>query len=185
MLVTHLDEMGMISKQERTPAFFDADTDPIFAKPAVIDGVYYFPSFKGMVHPVDMNAADPGMLDAWSLLQEQDRQENWRPGGWQIATAHEAGGRLFVLMHPDGEDGSHKGGGTEVWVFDVNAKKRVDRIVLKEWGVSIEVTQGEHPYLAVTNGNMDLDVYSVDTGEWLRFIGGRAFETPFILHASR
>jgi len=185
MLVTHLDEKGMISKQERTPAFFDADTDPIFAKPAVIDGVYYFPSFKGMVHPVDMNAADPGILDAWSLLQEQDRQENWRPGGWQIATAHEAGGRLFVLMHPDGEDGSHKGGGTEVWVFDVNAKKRIGRIVLKEWGVSIEVTKGEHPYLAVTNGNMDLDVYSVDTGEWLRFIGGRAFETPFILHASR
>ena len=185
MLVTHLDERGMISKQERTPAFFDADTDPIFAKPAVIDGVYYFPSFKGMVHPVDMNAADPGILDVWSLLQEQDRQENWRPGGWQIATAHEASGRLFVLMHADGEDGSHKGGGTEVWVFDVNAKKRIGRIVLKEWGVSIEVTQGEDPYLAVTNGNMDLDVYSVDTGEWLRFIGGRAFETPFILHASR
>ena len=185
MLVTYLDEKGMISKQDRTPAFFDADTDPIFAKPAVIDGVYYFPSFKGMVHPVDMNAADPGMLDAWSLLQEQDRQENWRPGGWQIATAHEASARLFVLMHPDGKDGSHKGGGTEVWVFDVDAKKRVGRIVLKEWGVSIEVTKGEHPYLAVTNGNMDMDVYSVDTGEWLRFIGGRAFETPFILHASR
>ena len=185
MLVTHLDEKGMISKQERTPAFFNADTDPIFAKPAVIDGVYYFPSFKGMVHPVDMNAADPGMLDAWSLLQEQDRQENWRPGGWQIATAHEAGRRLFVLMHPDGENGTHKGGGSEVWVFDVDAKQRVDRINLKEWGVSIEVTQGEQPYLAVTNGNMELDVYSADTGEWLRFIGGRAFETPFILHASK
>ena len=185
MLVTHLDERGMISKQERTPAFFDADTDPIFAKPAVIDGVYYFPSFKGMVHPVDMNAADPGMLDAWSLLQEQDRQQNWRPGGWQVATAHEASGRMFMLMHPDGEDGSHKGGGTEVWVFDVEAKKRVERIVLKEWGVSIEVTHGEQPYLAVVNGDMNLDVYAADTGEWLRFIGGRAFETPFILHASR
>lgn len=185
MLVTHLDEKGMISKQERTPAFFNADTDPIFAKPAVIDGVYYFPSFKGMVHPVDMNAADPGMLDAWSLLQEQDRQENWRPGGWQIATAHEAGRRLFVLMHPDGKNGTHKGGGSEVWVFDVDAKQRVDRINLKEWGVSIEVTQGDQPYLAVTNGTMELDVYSADTGEWLRFIGGRAFETPFILHASR
>ena len=185
MLVTHLDEKGMISKQERTPPFFNADTDPIFAKPAVIDGVYYFPSFKGMVHPVDLNAADPGMLDAWSLLQEQDRQENWRPGGWQIATAHEAGRRLFVLMHPEGENGTHKGGGSEVWVFDVDAKQRVDRINLKEWGVSIEVTLGEQPYLAVTNANMELDVYSANSGEWLRFIGGRAFETPFILHAAR
>ena len=185
MLVTHLDEDGRIANQERTPEFFDADADPIFAKPAVIAGIYYFPSFKGMVHPVDMNAADPGILDTWSFLQEQDRQENWRPGCWQIATAHETSGRLFVLMHPDGENGSHKGGGSEVWVFDVEAEKRLERIILKEWGVSIEVTQGEQPYLAVTNGNMDLDVYSADTGEWLRFIGGRAFETPFILHASK
>ena len=185
MLVTHLDEHGKLVKQERTDAFFDADADPIFAKPAVIAGVYYFPSFKGMVHPVDLNAADPGMPEAWSLLQDEDRPEGWRPGGWQIATAHEHSRRLFILMHPNGENGSHKGGGSEVWVFDVDTKTRLERIVLKDWGVSIEVTRGEQPYLAVTNGNMDLDVYSADTGEWLRFIGGRAFETPFILHASR
>ena len=185
MLVTHLDETGRMTRQERTGAFFDADIDPIFAKPAVIAGVYYFPSFKGMVHPVDMNTADPDIQADWSLLQDMDRQENWRPGGWQIATAHEASGRLFVLMHPDGEDGSHKGGGSEVWVYDVVAKRRVARISLKGWGVSIEVTRGDHPYLVVTNGNMDLDVYSADSGEWLRLIGGRAFETPFILHASR
>ena len=185
MLVTHLDDNGRITEQARTAAFFDADADPVFAKPALINGVYYFPSFKGMVHPVDMNTAQPQMPGAWSLLQEQEQQENWRPGGWQIATAHEASGRLFVLMHPDGENGSHKGGGSEVWVFDVNAKQRTNRMVLKHWGVSIEVTQGEQPYLVVTNGDMDLDVYAADTGEWLRFIGGRAFETPFSLHASR
>ncbi len=185
MLVTHLDAAGKLTQQVRTEAFFDADTDPIFAKPALIGGVYYFPSFQGMVHPVDMNAADPVMPDVWSLLQEQDRQENWRPGGWQVATAHEASGRLFMLMHPDGNNGSHKGGGSEVWVFDVQSRQRLARIVLKQWGVSIEVTQGDEPYLAVVNGNMDLDVYAADTGEWLRFIGGRAFETPFILHASR
>ena len=185
MLVSHLDEAGKLTQQARTDPFFDADTDPIFAKPALIKGVYYFPSFKGMIHPVDMNAAAPVMPDAWSLLQEQDRQENWRPGGWQVVTAHEASGRLFVLMHPDGENGSHKGGGSEVWVFDVENKQRVGRIILKHWGVSMEVTQGAAPYLAVVNADMNLDVYAADSGEWLRFIGGRAFETPFILHASR
>ena len=184
MLVTHLDENGGMTKQERTGPFFDADTDPIFAKPAVIAGTYYFPSFKGMVHPVDMNAADPQIQANWSLLQDKDRSENWRPGGWQIATAHEASGRLFILMHPDGENGTHKGGGSEVWVYDVDARKRLERISLKEWGVSIEVTQGEVPYLVVTNANMELDVYSADTGTWLRLIGGKAFEMPMILHAS-
>ena len=88
-------------------------------------------------------------------------------------------------MHPDGTDGSHKGGGSEVWVYDVESKKRLNRMKLKEWGVSIEVTQGEQPYLVVTNGNMDLDVYSADSGEWIRLIGGRAFEMPMIIHAAR
>ena len=185
MLVTHLDEAGQVAQQARTAAFFDASSDPIFAKPARIDGVYYFPSFRGKVHPVDMNTSDPQMQEVWSLLQEQDRQANWRPGGWQIASAHEASKRLFVLMHPEGADGSHKGGGSEVWVYDVDTKQRVARVTLKEWGVSIEVTQGEQPYLVVTNANMELDVYSATSGEWLRFIGGRAFETPFVLHASR
>ena len=185
MLVSHLDENGGVIQQERTRAFFDTNTDPIFAKPAVIAGVYYFPSFKGMVQPVDMTGTNPGISATWSLLQKQDRLENWRPGGWQIATAHETSHRLFVLMHPDGTDGSHKGGGSEVWVYDVESKKRLNRMKLKEWGVSIEVTQGEQPYLVVTNGNMDLDVYSADSGEWIRLIGGRAFEMPMIIHAAR
>ena len=185
MLVSHLDENGKVKKQERTRAFFDADADPVFAKPAVIAGVYYFPSFKGMIQPVDMTGANPEIPTVWSLLQEQDKVENWRPGGWQIVTAHEASRRLFVLMHPDGTNGSHKDGGSEVWVYDVESRQRLNRITLKEWGVSIEVTQGEQPYLVVTNGNMELDVYSADSGEWLRLIGGRAFEMPMIIHASR
>lgn len=185
MLVTHLDQQGQVAKQERTSPFFNADDDPVFAKPAVIRGVHYFPSFKGRVHPVDLSGAEPNIREDWSLLDEQDRAGNWRPGGWQIATAHEASQRLFVLMHPDGVDGSHKGGGAEVWVYDAPSGQRLNRMVLKEWGVSIEVTQGEKPYLVVTNGNMELDVYAADSGEWLRFIGGRAFEMPMILHAAR
>ncbi len=185
MLVSHLDENGKVEKQARTQAFFDADVDPVFAKPAVIGGVYYFPSFKGMAQPVDMTGAKPRILAAWSLLNDADKAENWRPGGWQIATAHEVSHRLFTLMHPDGTNGSHKGGGSEVWVYDVKTKKRLNRVVLKEWGVSIEVTQGEQSYLVVTNGNMELDVYSADSGEWLRLIGGKAFEMPMIIHASK
>ena len=86
-------------------------------------------------------------------------------------------------MHKDGYNGSHKDGGSEVWVFDTTSKKRIRRFVLKEWGVSIEVTKGDSPYLVVTNGNYDLDVYSANDGKWQRVIGGRAFEMPMVLHA--
>ena len=53
----------------------------------------------------------------------------WRPGGWQVATA-DAAGRLYVLMNPHGRDGSHKDGGTEVWVMDPLKRVVLRRIAL-------------------------------------------------------
>ncbi len=182
MLVSHLNKDGTLKKQERTAKFFDADEDPLFAFNGRAGDRVWFPTFKGMVQPLDMSSAVPGIEAPWSLVTDREKQENWRPGGWQIVTAHESG-RLFVLMHKDGYDGSHKGGGSEVWVFDTKKKKRIRRIELKEWGVSIEVTSGENPYLVVTNGSMNLDIYSANDGKWVRMIGGRAFEMPMALHA--
>ena len=32
-----------------------------------------------------------------------------------------------MLMHPDGEDGTHDNGGSEIWVFDMLERKRLSR----------------------------------------------------------
>ena len=185
MLVTRLSAKGKVKEQSRTAPFFNADDDPLFAKPARIGGVVYYPSFKGMIQPVDLTAETPVIGAAWSLLDDNDRRQNRRPGGWQIIAAHEASGRLFVLMHEDGFDGSHKNGGDEVWEFDAASGKRLHRRKLRTWGVSVQLTQHDDPYLVVVNANMEMDVYRADSGEWLRTIGGRAFETPFMMHAAR
>jgi len=182
MLVSTLDENGGVAKQWRTPAFFNADDDPLFAMPAMFGRTAYFPTYHGDVQPVDLSADEPKVLKRWPLVVDDERKANWRPGGWQIATAH-GSGRLFVLMHPDGYDGSHKNGGPEVWVFDVATGKRIARHVLKHWGISIEVTSGEHPYLVVTNGDFQLDIYSADDGKWLRMFGDHAVTMPMVLHA--
>jgi len=184
MLVSYLDEKGQVKKQKRTLKFFSGDDDPLFAFNAKIGGTVYFPSFQSQIQPIDMSSETPKINKSWSLVSKQEKSENWRPGGWQIISAHE-NGELFVLMHKDGYDGSHKNGGSEVWVFDVKTKKRIKRFELKEWGVSIEVTKGEKPYLVVTNGNYDLDVYSAADGNWQRVIGGKAYEMPMVLHASQ
>jgi methylamine dehydrogenase heavy chain len=183
MLVSYLDEKGQIKKQKRTLKFFSGDDDPLFAFNGKIGDTVYFPSFQSQVQPIDMSSETPKIKQSWSLVSKQEKSENWRPGGWQIITTHESG-QLFVLMHKDGYDGSHKNGGGEVWVFDVKSKKRIKRFKLKEWGVSIEVTKGDKPYLVVTNGNYDLDVYSALDGSWQRVIGGKAFEMPMVLHAT-
>ena len=183
LYTVQFDEQGELLSQHRLPPFFDVDEDPLFDKPVYSDGRAWFASFKGGLQAVDFSKQIPEIGDSWSLLSAADRKENWRPGGWQIATLSDRG-LLHVLMHPQGFDGSHKSGGSEVWVFDLAGRQRLKRIRLREWGVSIEVTRGEEPYLVVANGEMQLDIYAAPSGNWLKTIGGVA-ATPFNLHARR
>jgi methylamine dehydrogenase heavy chain len=183
MFTAQFDEKGQITKQENIPPFFSVDDDPLFDKPVYVGGIAYFPSLKGQMQAIDLSGDTPKVAAPWSLLTDAERGENWRPGGWQIATVDPAG-LIYVLMHRDGADGSHKSGGPEVWVYDPASKKRVKRFELKEWGVSIEVTRGKNPYLVVTNGDMQLDVYEASSGKWIKMIGGAA-AMPLNLHALR
>ena len=175
------DKNGAITHQEKIAPFFNVDNDPLFDKPVYIKSTAYFPSFKGLMQPINFSGKTPVLGDSWSLLSESERRQNWRPGGWQIATVDD-NNLIYLIMHKDGFDGSHKSGGTEVWVFNPDTQRRVQRFKLKEWGVSIEVTRGKNPYLVVTNGDMQLDIYRANTGEWIKMIGGTA-AMPFNLHA--
>jgi methylamine dehydrogenase heavy chain len=183
MYSAQFDAKGQRTHQERIDPFFKVDEDPLFDKPVFIGQNAYFPTFKGMMQAIDLSGATPRPAVIWSLLGDAERQENWRPGGWQIASVSDAG-LIYVLMHPDGKNGSHKDGGSEVWIFDPNKKQRVGRMKLKNWGVSIELTSGKQPYLVVTNADMQLDVYEAESGSWLRMIGGAA-AMPFNLHTLR
>ncbi|GAA6150664.1 amine dehydrogenase large subunit [Pseudoteredinibacter isoporae] len=183
MFTAQLGADGKLASQDKLPPLFNVDEDPLFDKPAFHKERAYFPSYKGLVRVVDMGSKVPKDLGSWSLLTKTEQEQNWRPGGWQIATMDDAG-RLYVLMHKDGKDGTHKSGGPEVWVYDVKNKQRVQKIVLKNWGVSIEVTRGEKPLLAVTNGDMQIDVYEANQGAWKTMVGGAA-AMPLSLHALR
>lgn len=183
MLSMQFDSNGKVTGKHMTAAFVDIDADPLFDKPVYIGQTAYFPSFKGRVQPVDMSGSKPALGKAWSLVSKEERSQNWRPGGWQIATAGDTG-LLYVLMHQDGADGTHKNGGSEVWVFDPKQQARVKRIALESWGVSIAVTAGKKPYLVVTNADMQLDVYSAASGAWVRMIGGAA-AMPLVLYSNR
>ena len=101
--------------------------------------------------------AIPG--EPWSLVTDEERSQNWRPGGIGLITEDKLG-RFYILMHPDGLDGSQGTGGGEVWVFDPVKKQRVLRIALQEWGLSLAASRGENPILMVTNPvDMSLETY--------------------------
>lgn len=182
LLTVQLDENGAQASAERSEKFFDAENDPLMEKPAIINGVAYFPTFLGNVFPVDLNGSKPKISEPWSLVGNEEG--GWRPGGIVLAKG-DARGQLYVMMHPDGGDGSHKAPGVEVWVFDPEEKKRVDRIELALPAITMGMTNDDDPLLLTTNINLEVDVYSATTGEHLRTLGNFGQETVFVFHSDR
>jgi len=177
-----LDTDGSIQSSKRSERFIDIDADPLFAKNAEIAGITYFPSFQGRIQPIDFRGTTPAILDDWHFVPNHLQAENWRPSGWQVIAASNT--ELFVVMAPDGEEGSHKSGGSEVWVLDPKARKLARRIELRKGGLSITVTRSDPSYLVVTNGNMELDVFDTRSGELTRNISLGIGAYPFVLYAN-
>jgi methylamine dehydrogenase heavy chain len=181
---TQLSSDGSVIKQSRGEVFFSSDDSPIFEHTALIDGTAYFPSFTGKVFPVDMSGKVAKVGVHWDLVTPAERAGNWRPGGIGIIDEDELG-RFYVLMHPDGVDGSQNGGGSEVWVFDPSSRERVLKIPLKVWGLTLAVSRGKQPKLLVTNPtDMTLELYDGRSGEFIRSIKDFGQETPLMLHAA-
>jgi methylamine dehydrogenase heavy chain len=182
ILSVSLDQSGQQVSASRSEKFFDANKDPLIEKAALIDGVGYFPTFSGNVVPIDLSGSTAVPGEPWSLTGDND--DGWLPGGLQV-TASDAKDHLYVLMHKDSYDGSHKDPGIEVWVFDTDARRRINRIELQLPAISIEVTRDDEPLLVVTNVNMEIDVYDASDGEHLRTIGNFGQETPLLLHGAQ
>ena len=112
-LVVTLDETGEARAVTRTAPFFDPRADPITEKAVRAGTVWYFVSFEGRIHPVDVSGEALRFPEPWTLLEPADA--GWRIGGQQHLAVHARSGRLYVLVHRGGPD-THKVAGTEVWV---------------------------------------------------------------------
>lgn len=175
-----LDEAGQVASKARSEQLLDPERDPVTEK-AVRDGqTWLFATFSGNVLPIDVSGPVPRALPTWSLLDEAAREQSWRPGGMQHLALHANTRRLYSLMHVGGED-SHKDPGTEVWVYDLKDRARVQRIALKDMATSIAVTRDPSPLLfAIFIGAPVVEVYDAMSGAHLRSIGEVGF-TPSTL----
>lgn len=129
VLVVTLDEDGHERSATRTQPFFDVNADPVMEKAARAGDRWIFVSFLGLVHAVDVSGETFRFEAPWPLLPEAERTSDWRVGGAQPITVHAATGRLYTLMH-EGGAGTHKQAGTEVWVYDLARRERLQRIPL-------------------------------------------------------
>jgi methylamine dehydrogenase heavy chain len=129
-LTVTLDDEGRAARVERSEPFFDPQKDPVTEKAVRRGNDWLFVSFAGIIHRVDVSGETPRFAETWSLVDDADRQASWRIGGGQHLAVHAASGRLYALMHQGGPD-SHKEPGTEVWVYDLVARRRVQRIPVR------------------------------------------------------
>ncbi|MFI4868448.1 MAG: amine dehydrogenase large subunit [Steroidobacterales bacterium] len=181
LLTVTLDRQGHEASRVLSDAWFDPDTDPIFAQGVPTSDGYAFLSFLGQVHEVDFSGPQPSIHAPWSLLSATERG-HWRPGGTQIAAIHCKLGRLYVPMHR-GVEGSHKDGGTEIWVFDINTHKRLARwpiAPLKIGAVTaVQVSQDESPVLFAASDRGWVEVFDALTGQ-LRHVDKNLGQTPWM-----
>ena len=136
-------------------------------------------SVLGEVHPVEISADGPAFSDTWSYLDEQDKAENWRIGGMQPVTLHSARQHLYMVMH-QGDFFTYELPGTEIWVYDLETRARVEKITTRHPSLSIAVSQDDNPLLyTITEDLSALDIYDASSGDYLRSIGELGV-TPFL-----
>jgi methylamine dehydrogenase heavy chain len=165
-----LDDQGQATAQGMSEQFFDVDADPVTEKGVRRGDQWYFVSYAGVLHTVDISGDEVEFPPTWSLVTDADRQESWRIGGIQHLAVHRAGKRLYALMHQGPKDTHHQAG-TEVWVYDLDAQKRIQRFELIGPAASIEVSQDAKPLLyAVYPDVPELVVYDALTGAHLRTV---------------
>src|SRR5215831_6651764 len=174
LLTVTLDTQGHEVARAMSDAFFDADADPVFVQGIPTSRGYLFLSFLGEVHEIDFSGDQPAFAPPWSLLAPSEKG-HWRPGAYQVGAIHKELGRLYVPMHEGGE-GTHKDGGTEIWVFDMASHRRLARWPLKGHGLSrvlaVQVSQDPAPILFAATDTSQLAVLDALTGQ-LRHITNR------------
>jgi len=126
-LAITLDPDGHEAFRIHSEPFFDATTDPLTEKGVGDGSRWWFASFEGQLHEVDFGGDTPIAAPPWSLFTDAERSAGWRVGGIQHLALHAPTGRLYSVVH-QGERGSHKDAGPEIWVYDLETRARVQRI---------------------------------------------------------
>ena len=137
---------------------FDVDKDPLFLHGVRAGKDLIFVSFHGTIYRVNDSDATPRLVETTSLVE--GLSGNWAPGGYQLIAYNKANDVLFIGMHPDAKDGSHKTPATEIWAYNLGARKLLFRSTVDNV-IGFNVTDGARPIIYGNNDKVLLR-YEVD-----------------------
>ena len=169
ILTVRLDEKGEPVKKTLTGPLFDADTKFLHESAVRSGQQYYFVSYEGDIHTLDVSGEEPTMKAAWPLQSPSERDE-WWPGGTQLIALHTGSGRFYVAMHRGGIN-SQKDPGEEIWVYDINSQQRLARYEVKTPVTTMAVSQDDEPLLYTAFFEKpQLEIYDALSGKHLRTV---------------
>ncbi|HVW69117.1 MAG TPA: amine dehydrogenase large subunit [Steroidobacteraceae bacterium] len=143
---THGKEVG----RRRSSTLFDPDKDALFITGVKMGERTLFISFLGNVHSIDFSGDVAKQDTPWSFIGAADKAARWRPGGYGNIAYSPFNGQLYVGMHPNGVEGSHKTPAEEIWKVDV-ARHVVTGRVKSDGANYLQVSKEAHPLLFSVN----------------------------------
>ncbi|HAA45247.1 MAG: methylamine dehydrogenase heavy chain [Halomonas sp. 54_146] len=146
---------------EPSEKIFDPTSDPIFIVGKRAGDELVFVSFFGNVYQVSDSGDMVSLTNKFAITDGVEG--GWAPGGVDVAAYNEANDVLFVTMHSDAYNGSHKNAAEEVWAVELSSGDVLSRSPVHELA-SISVTDGETPILFGLDEESTLTRFEVDVG---------------------
>jgi len=162
-----LDLSGFEENRVRSEVFFNVQDDAVFDRTARSADGWFLVTHAGTIFEVSTSGANIIVGDGWDLSQEGEA--GWRPGGGEFLSAHRELGLLYVAMH-EGEEDTHHEPGMEIWVMDIETRRRVHRLELEVPVRSLMVTQEDESKLIIADDEGDTHVYDALTMAYERTI---------------
>ena len=133
-------------------------------------GRLVWPTYTGKIFQMDLTAENATFRPAIEALTEEERADNWRPGGWQQTAYHRPSDRIYLLVDQR-DQWRHKTASRFVVVINAATGERINKLELGHEIDSISVSQDADPLLyALSSGDQTLYILNAETGEELRSV---------------
>lgn len=110
------------------------------------NGRLVWPTYTGKIFQMDLTAEAATFREPIEALTEEERADNWRPGGWQQTAYHRQSDRIYLLVDQR-DEWRHKAPSRFVVVIDAKTGERINKIALGRDIDSINVSQDAEPLL--------------------------------------
>jgi methylamine dehydrogenase heavy chain len=116
---------GATANRTQSKKIFDVDEDPLFLAAQRAGADLIFISYHGNVYRLSDRDAAVRLLETFSVTA--GIKGGWAPGGYELIAYNRRNDVLFIGMHPDANDGSHKQGAKEIWAYSLADRKLLYR----------------------------------------------------------